>query len=107
MEQLSGLNPSESKSPRDLLHCKSQGKQPVTQFTPCLSHEVCKRSPPIYYTPVFLGFPGGSGGKESACNAGDLGQILKDDAVKVLHSICQRMEGRRGRCEMKLQSLGA
>ena len=27
-------------------------------------------------TPVFLGFPGGSDGKESACNAGDLGLIL-------------------------------
>ena len=26
-------------------------------------------------TPVFLGFPGGSDGKESACNAGDLGLI--------------------------------
>ena len=26
-------------------------------------------------TPVFLGFPGGSSGKESACNAGDLGSI--------------------------------
>ena len=26
-------------------------------------------------TPVFLGFPCGSGGKESACNAGDLGLI--------------------------------
>ena len=25
--------------------------------------------------PVFLGFPGGSAGKESACNAGDLGLI--------------------------------
>ena len=25
--------------------------------------------------PVFLGFPGGSAGKESACNAGDLGSI--------------------------------
>ena len=50
----SGLNPSESKSPRDLLHCKSQGKQPVTQFTPCQSHEVCKRSPPIYYIPTTL-----------------------------------------------------
>ena len=24
---------------------------------------------------VWLGFPGGSGGKESACNAGDLGSI--------------------------------
>ena len=26
-------------------------------------------------TPVFLGFPGGSAGKESACNAGDLDLI--------------------------------
>ena len=26
-------------------------------------------------TPVFLGFPAGSDGKESACNAGDLGSI--------------------------------
>ena len=26
-------------------------------------------------TPVFLGFPGGSDGKESACNLGDLGSI--------------------------------
>jgi len=26
--------------------------------------------------PVFLVFPGGSDGKESACNAGDLGLIL-------------------------------
>ena len=26
-------------------------------------------------TPVFLGFPGGSDGKASACNAGDLGSI--------------------------------
>ena len=27
-------------------------------------------------TPVFLGFPGGSAGKESTCNAEDLGLIL-------------------------------
>ena len=27
------------------------------------------------FTPVFLGFPGGTEGKESACNAGDLGLI--------------------------------
>ena len=26
-------------------------------------------------TPVFLGFPGGSAGKESTCNVGDLGLI--------------------------------
>ena len=29
----------------------------------------------ILHTPVFLGFPCGSTGKESACNAGDLGSI--------------------------------
>ena len=28
-------------------------------------------------TPVFLGFPCGSAGKESTCNAGDLGSILR------------------------------
>ena len=35
-------------------------------------------------TPVFLGFPGGSVGKESACNAGDLGLIpgLEDPLEK-------------------------
>ena len=27
-------------------------------------------------TPVFMGFPSGSDGKESTCNAGDLGWIL-------------------------------
>ena len=26
-------------------------------------------------TPIFLGFPGGSAGKETACNTGDLGSI--------------------------------
>ena len=29
----------------------------------------------VTFTPVFLGFPCGSAGKESACNAGDLGSI--------------------------------
>ena len=27
-------------------------------------------------TPIFLGFPGGSAGKESTCHAGDLGSTL-------------------------------
>ena len=27
-------------------------------------------------TPIFLGFPGGSAGKESTCNVGDLSLIL-------------------------------
>ena len=30
---------------------------------------------PLLPTPVFLDFPGGSAGKESACNVGDLGSI--------------------------------
>ena len=30
---------------------------------------------PWQSTPVFLGFSGGSGGKESACDAGDMGLI--------------------------------
>ena len=30
---------------------------------------------PVQPTPVFLGFPGGSAGKESACNGGDLSLI--------------------------------
>ena len=29
----------------------------------------------IGYSPVFMGFPGGSDGEESTCNAGDLGLI--------------------------------
>ena len=29
----------------------------------------------IFWAPKFLGFPDGSDGKESACNAGDLGLI--------------------------------
>ena len=34
---------------------------------------LCRRDRPP--TPVFLGLPGGSGGKESTCNAGNLGLI--------------------------------
>ena len=30
------------------------------------------REDPLEITPVFLGFPGGSAGKESTCDAGDL-----------------------------------
>ena len=39
-----------------------------------LGGEVCLRRDRLP-TPVFLGFPGGSAGKESACNAGDLSLI--------------------------------
>ena len=39
-----------------------------------ISSEICWRRDRLP-TAVFLGFPGGSNGKESACNAGDLGSI--------------------------------
>jgi len=35
----------------------------------CLQVSICK------YTHLTLGFPGGSDGKESACNVGDMGLI--------------------------------
>ena len=53
-------------------------KNPLATQRPCFDSWVGK----IYWgtdslpTPVFLGFPGGSDTKESACNAGDLGSIL-------------------------------
>ena len=36
--------------------------------------KICRRRARLP-TPVFLGFPGGSAGKESACNVGDLDSI--------------------------------
>ena len=39
-----------------------------------ISSDLCCRRDRLP-TPVFLGFPGGSAGKEYACNAGDLGLI--------------------------------
>ena len=49
---------------------------PATQETlvPFLGREIPWRRDRLP-TPVFLGFPCGSAGKESACNAGDLGSI--------------------------------
>ena len=50
----------------------------------CWRHKRCEVDPWIrkicwrrdrLLTPVFLGFPGGSAGKESVCNVGDLGSI--------------------------------
>ena len=38
------------------------------------TRKICWRRDTLL-TPVFLGFPCGSAGKESACNAGDLGSI--------------------------------
>ena len=37
-------------------------------------------------TPVFLGFPGGSAGKESACKAGDLGWEDSLEKGTAIHS---------------------
>ena len=47
--------------------------QEIPGFAPCVGKITCRsnRLP----TPVFLGFPGNSVGKESACNGGDLGSI--------------------------------
>ena len=41
--------------------------------------------------PVFLGFPGGSAGKESTCNVGDLGLITMDYSLpgSSVHGILQ------------------
>ena len=44
-----------------------------TWFNSCVG-KICWRRDRLP-TPVFLGFPCGSAGKESACNAGDLGSI--------------------------------
>ena len=50
-------------------HCCLQCRRP--QFDSWVRKTPWRRS--RLSTPVFLGFPGGSNGKESACNAGDLG----------------------------------
>ena len=46
---------------------------PAMQETPVLS--LGREDPLGLPTPACLGFPGGSAGKESACNAGDSGSI--------------------------------
>ena len=45
------------------------------QETPIRFRKSCWRRDRLH-TPVFLGFPCGSAGKESACNVGDLGSII-------------------------------
>ena len=49
-------------------------------------------------TPVFLGFPGGSAGKESACNAGDLGweDPLEEGMTTHFSILARRMPMDRG-----------
>ena len=54
----------------DSLPSELQGKP---GFDPWVGKTPWRRDRPP--TPVFLGFPGGSAGKESACNGGDLGLI--------------------------------
>ena len=46
-------------------------KEGLNEESACKSRVAWSRLP----TPVFLGFPGGSDGKESTCKAGDLGSI--------------------------------
>ena len=46
-------------------------QETLVQF---LVRKICWRRDKLP-TPVFLGFPGGSAGKESTCNVGDLGFI--------------------------------
>ena len=46
---------------------------PAMQGTPSVGKTCCRRD--RLPTPVFLGFPCGSAGKQSACSAGDLGLI--------------------------------
>ena len=46
-------------------------QETLVQF---LVRKICWRRDKLP-TPVFLGFPGGSAGKEPACNVGDLGSI--------------------------------
>ena len=44
-----------------------------TQINPWVRKICCRRD--RLPTPIFLGFPCGSAGKESACNVGDLGSV--------------------------------
>ena len=48
-------------------HCKMSSQSVVGQEDPWRREKLP--------TPIFLGFSGGSDGKESACNAGDLGSV--------------------------------
>ena len=57
-------------------HHQREGRPPgrevvQTKLTPILSALVCSEK----QGPAFPGFPGGSDGKESTCNAGDLGSM--------------------------------
>ena len=80
-----GVEPSSFRFPSKLHNRKEREhlvpqlvkNSPAVQETPVgfLGWEVPRRRDRLP-TPVFLGFPGSSDGKESSCNAGDLGLIL-------------------------------
>ena len=48
----------------------------TSQEIPLVSQEDCSSSRHNIYSFIQQGFPGGSAGRESACNAGDSGSIL-------------------------------
>ena len=50
-------------------------QNPTEQNSPCLSGGLPGWLRDKLPTPVYLGFPCGSAGKESTCNVGDLGSI--------------------------------
>ena len=66
-----GSNPGLPLCRQTLYHLSHQGRRP--RFNSCVRKIRWRRD--RLPTPVFLGFPRGSAGKESACNAGDLGSI--------------------------------
>ena len=66
-----GSNPGLPLCRQTLYRLSHQGRRP--RFNSCVRKIRWRRD--RLPTPVFLGFPRGSAGKESACNAGDLGSI--------------------------------
>ena len=66
-----GSNPGLPLGRQTLYHLSHQGRRP--RFNSWVRKIRWRRDRLL--TPVFLGFPCGSAGKESACNAGDLGLI--------------------------------
>ena len=50
----------------------------------------------------FMSFPGGSDGKESACNAGDLGRSPKEGNGYPLRYPCLENSMDRGACQFPL-----
>ena len=70
---------------------------PAVQETPVRSagSKICWRRDRLP-TPVFLGFPCGSAGKESACNVGDLGSIPGEGSGNPVQYSCLENSMDRG-----------